>query len=73
MNSEWTAGTPIPDRDIWRAAELLVHEYEGEAELLAAHVADGMREQAEYNGAVVWLRIKRAIAEIQALPTGRPN
>ena len=73
MNSEQTAAGPIPDRDIWRAAAMLIQEHEDKGELLAAHVADGMLERAEHDGATVWLRIRKAIAEIQTLPTALPN
>jgi hypothetical protein len=63
----------IPDRDIWRAANLLIREYNSEAELVAARRADEMLERGDHDGQRVWLRIKRAIVELQAVPVGKPN
>jgi hypothetical protein len=63
----------LPDRDIWRAANLLIREYKADAEVVAARRADEMLERGDYDGRVVWLRIKRAIVELQAAPVGKPN
>jgi hypothetical protein len=62
-----------PDRDIWRAANLLICEHRGDAEIVAARRADEMLERGDRDGQLVWLRIKRAIVELQAAPVGRPN
>jgi len=32
-----------------------------------------MLDRGERDGQLVWLRIKRAVAELQAMPTGLPN
>jgi hypothetical protein len=37
----------IPDRDIWRAANLLIREHKVEAEVVAARLADEMLERGE--------------------------
>ena len=63
----------IPDRDIWRAANLLIREHDADAELVAARCADEMLDRGEYDGQLVWMRIRRAIAELQAAPAGKPN
>jgi hypothetical protein len=63
----------IPDRDIWRAANLLIREHKAEAELVAARRADEMLERGDHDGQLVWLRIKRAIGELQSVPVGKPN
>jgi hypothetical protein len=47
-----------PDRDIWRAANLLIREHAAEAEMLAARRADEMLERGDRDGQLVWLRIR---------------
>jgi hypothetical protein len=68
-NASRRATRMIPDRDIWRAANLLVREHKTDAEIVAARRADEMLERGE----LVWLRIRRAIVELQAEPIGKPN
>ena len=63
----------IPDRDIWRAANLLIREHGAEAEIVAARRADEMLERGDQEGRFVWLRIRRAIVEMQAVPGAKPN
>jgi hypothetical protein len=63
----------IPDRDVWRAANLLIREHRVEAEIKAARRADEMLERGDHEGQLVWLRIRRAIIELQAAPIGKPN
>jgi hypothetical protein len=63
----------IPDLDIWRAANLLIREHRGDAEFIAAKRADEMLDRGDRDGQMVWLRIRRAIAELQAAPVGKPN
>jgi len=63
----------IPDRDIWRAANLLIRERGAEAEVVSARRADEMLERGDHEGQLVWLRIRRAIVELQAAPIGKPN
>jgi hypothetical protein len=59
-----------PDIDIWRAANLLIKQHGENAEIVVAQRADLMLERGDPEGRLVWLRIKRAIAELQATPTG---
>jgi len=63
----------IPDRDIWRAANLLIREHKTEAELVAARRADEMLERGDREGQLVWLRIRQAIVEFQTVPVSKPN
>jgi hypothetical protein len=63
----------IPDRDIWRAANLLIRKHRAHAEIVAARRADEMLERGDREGQLVWLRISRAIIELQAMPAGKPN
>jgi hypothetical protein len=63
----------IPDCDIWCAANLLIREHRADAEVMAARRADEMLERGERDGQLVWLRIRRAIVELQAAPVGKPN
>ena len=63
----------IPDIDIWRAATLLVRQHADDAEIVAAQRADEMLDRGERAGQLVWLRIRRAIAELQAAPSGQPH
>jgi hypothetical protein len=60
----------ISDLDIWRAANLLIQQHGADAELAAARRADLMLERGDLEGQTVWKRISRAIAELQAPPTG---
>jgi hypothetical protein len=59
-----------PDIDIWRAATLLIKQHGENAEIVAAQRADLMLERGDHDGRLVWLRIKRAIVELQGAPTG---
>ena len=63
----------IPDRDIWRAADLLIREHRANAEVVAARRADEMLERGDRDGQLVWLRIRRAIVELQAVPVRKPD
>jgi hypothetical protein len=63
----------VPDRDIWRAANLLIREHGADAEVIAAGRADEMLERGDHEGQLVWLRIRRAVAEMQAAQLGKPN
>ena len=63
----------ITDRDIWRAANLLIGEHKADAEIVAARRADEMLERGDREGQLVWLRIRQAIVELQAIPVGKLN
>ena len=57
-----------PDIDIWRAATLIIRQYGENAEIVAAQRADELWEHGDHEGRAVWLRIKRAIVELQEPP-----
>jgi hypothetical protein len=63
----------IPDLDVWRAANMMIKEHGVEAELEACRMADRLLGWGDRDGQLVWLRIKRAIAELQAGPNGAPH
>jgi hypothetical protein len=63
----------ISEIDIWRAANLLIQQHGNVAEIIAAQRADLMFERADHEGQRVWLRIRRAVAELQAEPSGPVN
>jgi hypothetical protein len=63
----------IPDRDIWRAANLLLRKHGVDAEVVATRRADEMLERGDRDGQLVWIRIRRAIADLQTVPMGKPN
>jgi hypothetical protein len=60
----------VSDLDIWRAANLLIQNHGDGAELEAFRLADLMLDRGDQQGQAVWMRIKRAIGELQAPPTG---
>ena len=60
----------VSDIDIWRAANLLIQQHGDDAEIIAAQRADLMLERADHDGQRVWLRIRRAVAEFVAGPSG---
>jgi hypothetical protein len=51
--------------DIWRAANLLVHQFGEEAEAFAEQWADLMLDD-DQDGQLVWSWIRRAVVELQA-------
>ena len=63
----------IPDRDLWRAANLLIRKHGSDAEVVAARRADEMLERGDHDGQIVWRRIRQAIVDLQAVPVGKPN
>ena len=63
----------ISDLDIWRAANLLINKHGNMAEIEACRLADLMLDRGDRDGELLWLRIRRAIAELQAPPARSPN
>ena len=59
-----------PEIDIWRAANLVIRQHGENAVIIAAQRADLMFERGDPEGRLVWLRIRRAIAELQTAPSG---
>jgi hypothetical protein len=60
----------ISDLDVYRAANSLISEYGDDAERVAIQRADQMLDRSDRGGAVVWLRIRRAIIAWQAPQAG---
>jgi hypothetical protein len=60
----------IPDIDIWRAANLLIRQHGVEAKIVAAQRADELLDRGDVDGQRVWVRITRAISELQAPSVG---
>jgi hypothetical protein len=58
------------DLDIWRGATRLIKEHGEDAEIVASQRADLMLDRGDRDSQLVWPRIRRAIAELQAVPTG---
>jgi hypothetical protein len=56
----------VTDLDIWRAANLLIRQHAENAEIVAAQRADRMLDPGERDGQLVWMRIRRAVVELQA-------
>ena len=52
------------DIDIWRAANLVIKQHGENAEIVAAQGADLMLERGDPGRRLVWLRIRREIAEL---------
>jgi hypothetical protein len=58
------------DLDIRHGSILLIKQQGEDAEIVAALRADLMLDRGDRDGQLVWLRIRRAIAELQAAPNG---
>ena len=52
---------------------MLIRQHGGEAEVMAARRTDQMLECRDWEGRVVWVLIRQAIAELQAPAAGKPN
>jgi hypothetical protein len=50
-----------------------MRKHRGGAEIVAARRANQMMERGDRDEQLVWLRIRRAIVELQAVPAGKPN
>jgi hypothetical protein len=60
----------ISEIDIWRAANLLIREHGADAEREAARLQDPMLDRGDDEGRQMWGADRRAIAVLQAPPTG---
>lgn len=60
----------VPDGDIWRAATLLIRQHGENAEIVATQRAQELWAREDHEGRAVWLRIKRAIVDLQSTPIG---
>ncbi len=60
----------IPDLDIYRTAKLLIDNHGTEAPIHAAMQADAMLAKGDMDGKAVWLRVVRAVEELQRAEPG---
>jgi hypothetical protein len=60
----------ISDIDVYWAAKLLISQHGDGAELVAARRADLLIDRDDCDGLLMWLRIMRAVAALQAPPIG---
>jgi hypothetical protein len=58
----------VSNLDIYRAANILIERHGAKALIEAATMLDKMVDDAE--GRAVWQRIRQAIADLQAQPSG---
>jgi hypothetical protein len=58
------------DVDIWRTAKLLIDQYDDDAPIRAAQRADAQLSKGDMEGRRVWLRVLKAIEELEDV-TGR--
>ena len=56
-----------PEIDIWRTAPLPIRQH-GEDEIVAAQRVDALWQREGYEGHAIWLRVKRALVELQVAP-----
>ena len=61
---------PVSDREIWTAANRIIKRLGAEARREAVRRAGDMLVRGDAEDHVVWLRIYRAIIELQSPPTG---
>ena len=61
---------PISNLDIYRAAHMLIERHGADAMIEAAKMIDAMLNRGDLEGRAVWRQIRRAIAELQASPSG---
>ena len=60
----------ISERDIYRAATLVIKRHGAEAVIEAARMTDRMLELSDVEGRDLWRRIRRAIETLQAPADG---
>ena len=59
------------DLDIYRTARMLINEHGEEASIEAAMRADKQLKAGDLDGQAVWLRVLKAVKELQA--TSKPD
>ena len=57
----------IPDRDVYRAASVIIKQYGEDARLHATKRADAMRVAGDADAHATWKRILRAVEELQMM------
>jgi hypothetical protein len=51
--------------DVWRTANILLKRYGAEAVFIASRRADALLEQGDTQGCSAWVRITRAITDLE--------
>lgn len=64
------AGGVIPEIEIYRAANLLIERHGTDAVVEAGRLLDLMLDRGDMEGRQVWLRIRDAIRQWQAVQAG---
>ena len=60
----------VSEIEIYRAANLLIERHGTDAVVEAGRLVDLMLGRGDMEGRQVWLRIRRAIVQLQAVQTG---
>jgi hypothetical protein len=63
----------ISELDIYRAANMLIERHGAEAVIEAAKTIDKMLDNGDLGGRAVWRRIRQAVVNLQAQPSGLPH
>jgi hypothetical protein len=59
------------ESDIWRCAQLLIKRHGAEAVFIATTRADALLDQGDVQGASAWLRISKAITDLEHRAPGK--
>ena len=55
----------MTELDIWRSANILLKRYKDEAVFIASKRADALLDQGDVHGCAEWIRIAKAITELE--------
>ncbi len=61
----------MPDRDIWRSAQVLIKQHGQDAPIHAAMRAEAMLDKGDLDGCAVWKRLVKAVEKL--LSKERPD
>jgi hypothetical protein len=61
----------MSELDIWRSANILLKRYGGEAVFIASKRADALLDQGDVEGCSAWVRITKAIADLERKAAGK--
>lgn len=59
--------------DIWRSANILLKRYGDEAVFIASKRADALLDQGDHQGCSAWIRIAKAIFELEQKQAGEKD
>ena len=63
----------MTELDIWRSANILLKRYGGEAVFIASKRADELLDQGDVQGCSAWVRIAKAIIELERKSAGKAD